>query len=1798
MPLFLLVAVGISTFCELLRGLLDVNFTPGPRPLFSPISALGAVLPSCSLNPGTQWFWKWRHEAYFNRSHDVIAFVPWMIGSPAYYVSSLDVMKQLLSAKNKIHLEKPQDLTLARLWGHSVTSANGDVWRRHRRVVSPAFNSKTYSEVWKTVRNAYQEMMDTEGWTRRNELVFDEINSLVLKFTFIIICRCGFTFSTPWSATRSETDNFPDALRLVSETLIPRLVIPNWVYSLPFERHSQLSRTILLVNEDKNGLDELDVEWVAWASYKYDPAAGCSVLTPDISIMDVIQDIRRSLELDKEVPSVLSECVECSLELLTDQLYNADTHFLLELVQNAEDNEYKEAIPTLRISITDYAITLSCNEAGFSESNVRAICKIGASTKKNISGFIGEKGIGKHTLSIHAGLVKLMVCVSGFKSVFKIADIVHVASGPYTFKFDRKERLGMIAPIWDPSRKSKSGWTTFYLDLSSRQKRQITAFNDMISAIKPSLLLFLTKLRSIELEIKIDSKGATRSINIERTDLEMGFIQLTHTENGVLLLKDVYFMFKRTIDMSNVPNDTRRGADSTEIILAFPVDENQQPRVRPQDVHAFLPVRKFGFNFVIHGDFLTSSSREDILVDSLWNLNIRNTIVDTFIAAIQSFQDRSGLRDKWIRYLPNGIVYPFFSPVEKGLVETLKTMQVVKDHNEVLRRPNDVLRIPSIYRYKAGPLIEERFMKFWYLSDEYDASTDIPVLERLGVRTMTSEDFLSAVAAMDTAYLSRRDNAWHETVCLELSRNYQLSRSQFNKYMSEARILPLDDGSWSQVRDASKFVFESDVSRIPNHVNLRRIHHRVHPSSSPRQYELYRILGVRQVDLVYIAERILDYKGPLSVQQHVSNASFFFVNRFSSPELPSPSDRLLVVDEGGTTSTGNKLYLDLPDDQGMLRRILPSPARFVHSAYIQEFENRQRKDWLRWLHDELHLNTAPRVISMHLSPEFKKMLTTARLSETLKALKYFWTRLPVRSGVTWLKELGQHPVSQDDGTRCALDSMCLKRGMMSRCSGISFVPVADPESSSWDFLRLVGVTVEPDVAFFVKLLIQYQSQDLINEKEVVQIYKQLDARFYEDEARIIAAFRKHPLIYVRDAAKGPNWRRMSDVYWNGPKAMTSKTALQRVYGELGEFFQEKLGLIDAPPTVLVDELKILAEEWKDKCIRKDVHKTVSAMIVKISRLVESRALNESSAKPLLQLSIFPTRHSETGIRLQKLRDIYIPDYTGYYARLFRDKVPLLELSDTESGLPIINDLLQLASDDMLHYLDKCIDHKMELRGSPRLHGDLTATYCGRYQDFERLVYDNKKHTDRHLEYLSKLKEMSVFAVDGISSEFSIHDLCAISTDTELVQIREDESSIIAYVSESALHPIGENTIHKVYHGICKRLADMLGCNFELLLLCVTLPSEVFDTILREKGIGSVVMHPADANDEWLQMHISGVSSSITSKLSTRLSRRGDSHDQNRHRMVSSSDISSIGRFSMTSLETEIDLVMQTIPEFSNSSHLVIRSRRMISANLSRFVASTARYATMPLTESLLPDVLGYGKRSTDAQYPIDNQSYAHEIPLSTHHISISASNIGFRAPSICSPALSQPSFYQQVNGFLGERYVYELLSTIIGPTFGPQNWTSELRRLYPGFDAFEGSSLADFTYKDCEGILTGHLFKDDPDTVEQWNGVHPTYHIEVKATSSGSREPFSMSQRQLQIVIRFFIPCVSLLTTAFQGLSMFYTYDKPAEDGEKHVYVLIRVWDVRNPSPRSHAIYVDPLHCILNDSLKIVSEKLELMVGE
>jgi hypothetical protein len=170
---------------------------------------------------------------------------------------------------------------------------------------------------------------------------------------------------------------------------------------------------------------------------------------------------------------------------LSSQLYAKSTHFLLELVQNADDNTYECQRPTLSFSYKPGSLRIDCNEVGFQAANVEALCAINRSTKSGKTSHgeqIGEKGIG-------------------FKSVFKAADVVWISSREYTFKFDKsKSPLGMVTPIWSSfPEPTLPGCTSTYLQLSESYDEE-TVVNELLT-FDINLLIFLRRIDEINLRV-------------------------------------------------------------------------------------------------------------------------------------------------------------------------------------------------------------------------------------------------------------------------------------------------------------------------------------------------------------------------------------------------------------------------------------------------------------------------------------------------------------------------------------------------------------------------------------------------------------------------------------------------------------------------------------------------------------------------------------------------------------------------------------------------------------------------------------------------------------------------------------------------------------------------------------------------------------------------------------------------------------------------------------------------------------------------------------------------------------------------------------------------------------------------------------------------------------------------------------------------------------------------------------------------------------------------------------------------
>ncbi|KUJ23971.1 uncharacterized protein LY89DRAFT_744561 [Mollisia scopiformis] len=202
--------------------------------------------------------------------------------------------------------------------------------------------------------------------------------------------------------------------------------------------------------------------------------------------------------------------LENALTTLSEQLYQSSTHFLLELIQNADDNSYdSKVLPSVQFTYENGGLRVDCNEVGFSPRNVEALCRVGQSTKKggdNATRYVGEKGIG-------------------FKSVFKAADIVWISSGHYSFKFDKSKPLGMIAPIWcDFPAPIKPGWTSLYLQLSKSYNRR--GLLDELRSLDSRLLIFLRRIRSITISISESLRLPWKS-SFFRAEIGKDLIRLT-----------------------------------------------------------------------------------------------------------------------------------------------------------------------------------------------------------------------------------------------------------------------------------------------------------------------------------------------------------------------------------------------------------------------------------------------------------------------------------------------------------------------------------------------------------------------------------------------------------------------------------------------------------------------------------------------------------------------------------------------------------------------------------------------------------------------------------------------------------------------------------------------------------------------------------------------------------------------------------------------------------------------------------------------------------------------------------------------------------------------------------------------------------------------------------------------------------------------------------------------------------------------------------------------------------------------
>ncbi|MXV72690.1 hypothetical protein F4Z99_00245, partial [Candidatus Poribacteria bacterium] len=302
-----------------------------------------------------------------------------------------------------------------------------------------------------------------------------------------------------------------------------------------------------------------------------------------------------------------------SIRTLANDLYNKHTHFIFELIQNAEDNTYAEQNtypPFISFRLTktdptnspgsDGALIIQNNEVGFDVDNVDAICAVGETTKKKEQGYIGEKGIG-------------------FKSVFRVTDNPHIFSNGYHFclpESDPETGLGYIVPQWIDTPPEGLLLSDTYIILPlTKSDFGYDKIEIMLRDIEPEVILFLSTLE--EIRIETDTGDNLTILKDSTTTPEVAIVVEGNKHGSAFFTSDSFLVCnKRFNKPADIHHEKREGIEDREVSVAFPLNEGSAAGGK---IFAYLPIRSdTGFPFLINADFILPSSREDIQ-DVPWN---------------------------------------------------------------------------------------------------------------------------------------------------------------------------------------------------------------------------------------------------------------------------------------------------------------------------------------------------------------------------------------------------------------------------------------------------------------------------------------------------------------------------------------------------------------------------------------------------------------------------------------------------------------------------------------------------------------------------------------------------------------------------------------------------------------------------------------------------------------------------------------------------------------------------------------------------------------------------------------------------------------------------------------------------------------------------------------------------------------------------------------------------------------------------------------------------------------------------
>lgn len=326
------------------------------------------------------------------------------------------------------------------------------------------------------------------------------------------------------------------------------------------------------------------------------------------------------------------------------QLYTDKSHFVYELLQNAEDS----GATSIRFEQFVDRLEVYHNGKPFTVQNLSALCDIGKSDKVNDLNQIGEFGVG-------------------FKSVFGICETVKLYSDPSHYKNGCEEYVPFAIEIRDftnpkdiEQTELPNDFTTKFIfpyavNFSFSGFKTKTELNRVLSKRLKNLgittLLFMKNLEVIEYRIVWEGKEEKGKYLLDKTKVNdhctlVSALGSSNEEEESIS----YLTFSRPIKTSQNTNRT--------IDIAFPVklDDNGNynfQKTKYPFISVYFPTEtESKLNFIVQGPYRTTPNRSSVPADDEENLNLADQTLNLYRDSLLELRDLGKFNMSLLRILP------------------------------------------------------------------------------------------------------------------------------------------------------------------------------------------------------------------------------------------------------------------------------------------------------------------------------------------------------------------------------------------------------------------------------------------------------------------------------------------------------------------------------------------------------------------------------------------------------------------------------------------------------------------------------------------------------------------------------------------------------------------------------------------------------------------------------------------------------------------------------------------------------------------------------------------------------------------------------------------------------------------------------------------------------------------------------------------------------------------------------------------------------------------------------------------